>query len=268
MLCWNDSARVLALMDALARLVPAPDRIIVVDNGSAGDHVARLIAVHPRLTVIELGYNSGFAAAANRGIREALGCGAGWVWLLNTDVELEKDTLASLVNVARSDARCGMAASLLVETGGEVQARGGGRVNLWTGSSRHVIARGEPCHYLTGACLLLRSSMLREIGLFDEAYFFYWEDVDLGFRARKAGWTFAVADAPAVVHLEGSTLGRWSRERWYHMFRGMKRFLFANAPLPRTALAVRLFHHSAAMLRHGRRDAIRGAWQAALEPRR
>jgi GT2 family glycosyltransferase len=261
LLCWNDADQVIALVEGLRRLEPSPDHIVIVDNGSDGGAAARLAETFPSHEVLALGVNRGFATAVNRGIESALARGAGWIWVLNTDIELPADALSVLVAAGAADERCGMVGALLVEPDGRVQARGGGRVNLWTGVSRHVLVEHESCDYLTGACLLLRSTMLCEVGLFDEGYFFYWEDVDLSFRAREAGWRLAVAVECRVVHLEGASLGRWSEARWSHMFRGMRRFLHARAPLPRTATMLRLLHHSAAMLRHGRLDALRGAWR-------
>lgn len=262
MLCWNDVARVCALARRLERLEPAPGRTIIVDNGSRADTAVRIAEGAPPCEIIALGRNHGFAAAINRGIDAAIAGGAQWVWVLNTDVELPGAALGELLSAAERDPGCGMAAAVLLEADGAVLAFGGGRVNLWTGLSRHVQRSGERCDYLVGACLLLRTAMLRDVGLFDESYFFYWEDIELSFRAREAGWRLAVAESCRVVHLEGSSLGRWSDERWYHLFRGLTRFLAARSPLPRVATALRLAQHSATMLRHGRAAALRGAWRA------
>lgn len=259
-LSWNDADRVIALLERMRALRPSPDDVVVVDNGSKDGALARIARAFPSAQAIALAANCGFAAAANRGIERALARGAEWVWLLNTDVVLPDHALASLL-VAAGAPRCGMAGAVLVEAGGAVQALGGGNVNLWTGMSRHVRSAAERCDYLSGACLLLRASMLDEIGLFDEGYFFYWEDIDLGFRAREAGWTLAVAGDCRVMHDEGSSLGRWSEQRWSHLFRGMRRFLDRRAPLPRTAALLRLIQHTGSMLVHGRRDALRGAWR-------
>lgn len=263
-LCWNDDDAVIALLDRLATLTPRPSRAIVVHNGSAAAVVERILALHPESDAIVLPGNRGFAAAANRGIEKALADGTEWIWLLNSDIALPTDALEHLLAAAQRDPRCGMAAAMLTEADGSLQARGGGRVNLWTGSCRNAIADHERCDYLSGACLLLRASLLADVGLFDEGYFFYWEDVDLAFRARAAGWSMAVAEDCLVEHREGSSLGRWSEKRWFFLFVGLVRFLGAHAPLPRVAIAVRLGVHSAAMLRHGRRDALRGAWRAVL----
>lgn len=262
-LCWNDAPRVLALLDRLEQLDRPPDRVLVVDNGSADGSADAIAAAFPCCDILRLRDNFGFAGAVNQGIAGARRAGARWVWLLNTDIELPTTALRSLLAVGEADARVGMVGALLTEADGRLQARGGGRVSLWTGSSRHVVSPDESPDYLSAACLLLRRTMLEETGAFDQGYFFYWEDVDLGFRARQAGWRLAVAEDCRVVHREGSTLGRWSARRWDHLFFGMVRFLRSRARFPRLAMAVRLAVHGATMLRHGRVDAVRGAWRGA-----
>jgi GT2 family glycosyltransferase len=230
-LCWNDADRVVALLERLRSVDPCPLHVVIVDNGSGDGCAARIAAGFPAHEILRLDANLGFAAGVNRGIERALARAAEWVWLLNSDIVLPHTALASLL-AAGADERCGMAGAVLTEADGSIQARGGGRVNLWTGSSRHVRLSHERCDYLSAACLLMRTAMLRDTGAFDESYFFYWEDVDLGFRARAAGWTLAVAQDCLVVHDEGSSLGRWSELRWYHLFRGMSRFLRGHSRLP------------------------------------
>jgi N-acetylglucosaminyl-diphospho-decaprenol L-rhamnosyltransferase len=261
-LCWNDAARVLRLLARLSRIEPAPDRIVVVDNGSSSADADRIAAAFPDADVLRLPANAGFAAAANRGIERALAGGASEVWLLNTDVDLPHDALACLRRALRSGPRCGMAAPVLTDATGRTECRGGGRVSLWTGACVHALSPHDRLDYLAAACLLVGAEMLRETGGFDEAYFFYWEDVELGFRAREHGWTLAVAGDCRVAHDEGSTLGKWSRERWELLFRGMMRFVRARSPLPVAPIAVRLVVHSATMLKHGRLEALAGAWRA------
>ncbi len=262
-LSWNDSELVLPFLERLHALDPSPDHVIVVDNGSVDGSPGRIAAAFPACQILRLPDNRGFAGAANRGIEAALGGGTDWIWLLNTDLTLPCDALAVLAAAAASDPRCGMVAPVLIEADGAVQAWGGGRINLWTGESRHATSRTDSPHYLSGACLLLRAAMLRTVGAFDERYFFYWEDVDLSFRARESGWSLAVAEDCRVEHREGSTLGRWSAARWRFLFAGSRHFLSARAALPTLALGLRLLRHSATMARHRRWEALRGAWQGA-----
>ncbi len=267
-LCWNDSPRVLRLLARLEALQPSPDVVVVVDNGSDSVHAERIAAAFARVVVVRLDANRGFAAAANRGIEYALSHAANEVWLLNTDVELPTDALALLRRALHAEPRRGMAAPVLLSADGRVECFGGGRVSLLTGDCRHALGGSDTIDYLAGACLLLRADMLRDIGLFDERYFFYWEDVDLGFRARDAGWTLAVAADCRVVHDEASTLGKWSAARWELLFRGMMRFAASRAAAPAATIASRLVVHSATMLRHGRLGAVAGAWRALMPSRK
>jgi GT2 family glycosyltransferase len=269
-LSWNDAPRVTRLLRQLRASRVRPDAVVVVDNGSSDGSPATIAAAFPEHDVVRLDSNLGYAAAANVGLRRALDSGADWAWLLNTDIELPPDALACLLEAVATSARpvsVGMAAAVLVERDGRVQAYGGGRVSLRTGIAKHAARPVAHWDYFPGACLLVRARMLREVGLFDEGYFFYWEDVDLGVRARSAGWQLAVAGGCRVVHDEGSALGRWSAERWYHLFRGMRRFLDRHAPAPRLAEALRFAHHAATMSRHRRWQAVAGAWRAISEPR-
>lgn len=263
-LCWNDAPRVSQLLAGMSRQTARPDRVVVVDNGSRGGAPCFASLVALDVEVLALPDNVGFAAAANRGIERAMQLGAGWVWLLNSDLEIPINALAALRSAARREDRCGMVGAVLLGPNGELQARGGGRVDLASGLSRHVTSPTEAADYLSGACLLLNVEMLWDIGLFDEGYFFYWEDVDLGYRAAQRGWTLKVADDCRVVHQEAASLGRWSAARWEHLFRGMVRFVRAYAPRPAVAVAVRLVHHSAVMLWHGRFEPVRGAWRGAV----
>lgn len=263
-LCWNDAERVRELLLQLAALSPAPGRVVVVDNGSAAGPPEFDGEFPFVLEVLSLPENLGFAAGVNRGAQRALALGMEWLWLVNSDVEIPAHALGSLLDVALAQPRCGMVGAVLTHPDGRLQARGGGQVNLWTGMVRHVRRSDQRCDYLSGACLLLRTSMLREIGLFDERFFFYWEDIELAARARAAGWCLAVADRCLVVHHEASTLGPWSAERWFFLFRGLKLYLAEHARAPRVAALLRLIHHTAVMSSHGRWDALRGARRGYL----
>jgi GT2 family glycosyltransferase len=263
-LCWNDADRVLGLLAQLAALEPAADHVVVVDNGSTRDETARIRSAFARCETVRLRSNVGFGAAVNAGIERAQASGATEVWLLNTDIALPRDALACLRRALHDDPRAAMAGAVLTGEHGRVECVGGGRVSLWTGSCIHALSLADRRDYLSAACLLLRVEALRETGPFDESYFFYWEDVELGFRVREHGWTLAVSEDCRVRHDEGSTLGRWSAVRWELLFRGMMRFLRARAPLPTLAIAVRLVTHSAIMLRHGHLAALAGAWRALV----
>lgn len=264
MLSWNDADRVIDFVGRLRALDPPPERIVVVDNASEGAGADRIEAALPGVELVRSDRNRGFAGGINLGIERALGPGIAWIWVLNTDLELPRDAGSRLLAALDRGERIGAAGPVLVEEDGSVQTWGGGRVDLRTGVSRHVLGPGEELDYLCGACLMLRRAALEDVGPLAERYFFYWEDTDFGFRLRERGWRLAVAEDCRVVHQEGSTLGRWSASRWEQLFCGLATFLAERSPRPRLALAYRLLHHCAAMAAHGRWQAALGAWRGAL----
>jgi GT2 family glycosyltransferase len=207
---WCDTVR--CVESLIAQRYPAL-RVVIVDNGSTDDSMERIRAAFPQIEVLEAGSNRGFAAGANVGIRYALERGARFVWLLNNDVIAPPDTLCGLVS-AGSEERVGIAGAVLryMDRPAEIQAWGGGRLVRWMGFVRHFHAPQKlgPNTFLTFASVLLRREMLEQIGLLDEGYFMYFEDSDLCFRARAAGWQLAVAPETAVLHKEGGSGGKKS----------------------------------------------------------
>ena len=98
---------------------------------------------------------------------------------------------------------------------------------------RHVgVDDGAPIDYLIGASLLLRARALRQAGLLDEGYFLYWEDVELSFRLRAAGWRLAVAVDSTVEHRGTRPLAFAEPMRDFHYTRSSMRFLRDHARLP------------------------------------
>jgi GT2 family glycosyltransferase len=194
---WNGLDDTRHCLESLRRLEYEELNVIVVDNGSDVP-VAGLDGVE----LIRSEQNLGFAGGANLGIRRALERGADYVWLLNNDTEVELGTLTALVDEAESDPRVGIVGAVLPE------AWGGGRVNQWTGVTRNVTDPGERPDYIAGTCMLVKRRVFERIGLFDEAFFFYYEDADFCRRARDAGWGLAVAPDALVEHAGGATVNR------------------------------------------------------------
>jgi GT2 family glycosyltransferase len=139
-----------------------------------------------------------------------------YVWVLNNDTLAEPATLSRMVALAESDSKIGIIGSQLVDAdgSGRIQAAGGGAINRWLGTtSTHLKPSSKACDYLVGASLLVRRSLLRQVGGFDERYFFYFEDTELSLRARRAGWRLAVAQDATVVHRLGASINAGSALR-------------------------------------------------------
>lgn len=212
--------------------------VLVVDNGSSDDSEVRLREQLPDTTVIQSGSNLGFGGGCNIGIRRAMQQGAKYVWLLNNDATVSPETLGAMVAQAESDAGLGAVGAVIYDANGSqrVQCWGGGVVNTWLGRSRPNLGPGA-LDYLTGACLLLRVEALSRVGLFDEQrYFMYWEDVDLCFRLRRAGWGLAVASQTQVWHEASSSLGLRSPLSDRYATCSVIRFLRCYAMFPSLAI--------------------------------
>ncbi len=186
-------------------------------GGTASGEDALLAAPpHGALTLIRSGENRGFAGGCNLGIRYALKRRADYVWLLNNDVVVESEALPEMVATANSDEKIGLVGSVLYDfdTPETIQAWGGGSINWWMGTTKNLKTLTEPGpDYLTGASLLIRAAVIESIGLLDESYFFYGEDMDYSRRALEAGWSIGVAEGSTVLHKEGGTISEAERAK-------------------------------------------------------
>ena len=172
----------------------APDEVIVVDNGSSDGSVSFLRSEHRGVRVLELGRNTGFAAAANTGLRQAR---SELVALLNTDVVLDRDWLVRMARSLEADTRVASVACKMLSLDDRSRVYDAGDILRRDGAceQRGRFGRddgrwdepGEVFGACAGAALYRRSAVL-ELGGFDERMFAYLEDVDLALRLRLAGW--------------------------------------------------------------------------------
>lgn len=173
------------------------DRVIVVDNGSPTPP-----AVDAR--IIELGYNAGFGPAANTGLRRWLADGTGdWALVCPHDAELEDGCVDALVRAAAARRGAGLASAEY----GDHHWSGTPVVDPLFGAvlQPSTVDDGwEDAGYPHGTLLLARRACLLDVGLFDERYFAYCEEADLGERARRAGWEVGIVRG-AVVRNPGQT---------------------------------------------------------------
>ncbi|MBI2705433.1 MAG: glycosyltransferase [Actinobacteria bacterium] len=185
---WNQPLRCVRSIEAfLAQDVPV--ELVVVDNGSEAALLDRLQdeirAREWTVRVLPQGHNSGFGPAANAGFRWWLGHGDGdWVALAPHDALPEPGTLATLVAAAEAQPHAGLACADVGD--GETPV-----VDPYFGGMTKPAEVGEgwePADYPHGTLLIARRQCLVDIGLFDERFFAYCEEADLGLRAKKAGW--------------------------------------------------------------------------------
>lgn len=205
---WWDT---LACLRALERLDYPRWRLLLLDNASDNDSVARIRAAFPEVRLVELERNLGFAGGNNLGIRQALAEGADYVWLLNPDAQPDPGALSAMVRLAEADPGLGAVGAVVcdMDRPERVQAWGGGEVVLKWGLIRLLShpAQMPRLSYISGASLLIRRKALERVGLLDEGFFMYGEDCDYGLRLRKAGFRLGVAPGARVLHKGGTS---WS----------------------------------------------------------
>ncbi len=199
---------------AAQRLPPGADtEVIVVDNGSrdASVDVARASGA----LAVTLGSNRGVGFALNRGIERASG---EWVALLNNDVELSEGWLAALLAGARAAGAWFATGRVLDATrrdrldgAGDAVCRGGAAWRLGHGKpDGPAFGRPAATFFPSATASLFRREFFARAGLFDEAFFAYLEDVDLGMRAAALGLGGAYVPGAVCWHLGSATAGAWS----------------------------------------------------------
>jgi GT2 family glycosyltransferase len=182
--------------------------VLVVDNASTDASFRQAKAEFPEYRFLERPENGGFAAGMNEGLRLGLAEDYDFVWLMNSDAEVETETLPVLLAAHESDGARIMSPLILDAAGKEWFA--GGRVNFWRMRVEHTprqITSGAPyaTEFLTGCALLLHKSAVQTVGLLDERFFLYYEDADFSWRAREKGFSLYVVPAARVHHQEKST---------------------------------------------------------------
>jgi len=261
---WNGWRDTLACVASLQRLEYTNCDVLVVDNGSTDGSVEEIRKTLPELEILETGCNLGFGGGCNAGIRLAMARGADYVWLVNNDATVDPAALSALVHVADESASVGAAGSVVMEADdpSRLQLWGGGRINLWLGRSIHCVEAG-PIDFVSGASMLLRCRALEQVGLFDDkSFFMYWEDTDLGFRLRNAGWDLAVAEGSRIYHQQSASLGAGSLLLDEYATRSCVRFLRIHAPVPAISVLLTLLRMLVKRVLVGRFDRLRAVWKA------
>lgn len=193
-------------LDALHHQSFRDFEIIVVDNASTDDSCSWLRAQHPEAFLIELNENKGFSAAVNAGIKVARGT---CIALLNTDTQAEPDWLDHLYRTlldATPDVGgvCGKMVMMedpsLIENAGDTLAWNGAAEKRGYGKSAASLNQPEEIFSPCAGGVLFRASFLREAGWFDESFFAYLEDVDLGLRGRLLGFRYLYQPSAILTH--------------------------------------------------------------------
>jgi GT2 family glycosyltransferase len=207
--------------------------IMVVDN--SGRALARThTESSSKTTVIENSVNVGFGAAVNQGWRQSH---AAFIATLNDDATASPAWLAALVSAARTDGRAGMCASQVrladterLDSAGLLICADGSSKQRGHGQHPDVYSKPEMALCPSGSAALYRREMLDEIGGFDEDFFLYCEDTDVGLRATWAGWRCLYVPEAVVHHRYSHSAGRASALKAYYVERNRLFVVAKNFP--------------------------------------
>lgn len=212
--------------------------IVVIDNASVDGYPKKLAQVYPHIRIIRNEQNLSFSVANNRGIRVSKGK---YVLILNDDAILQQNSLRMMLKKMDSCSQVGAVGPKLINPDGSIQkgfnnnrgVRLRGLVSDILGLSdlfdkwqltRFILTRrgdgnksGETVE-IAGACLLARREALEAVGLFDEGFYYWFEDADLCYRLGRAGWKLFFLSEAQVVHFGSTTFKTLDRSERTKMF--------------------------------------------------
>ncbi|OBF27955.1 glycosyltransferase family 2 protein [Mycobacterium sp. ACS4331] len=224
---YSPGAHLERFLSSLTVATDRPVQVVIADNGSDDGAPEAAVERYPNARLLRTGGNLGYGTAVNRGVTE-VGPDAGeFIVIANPDVVWSPGSIDSLIEVARRWPRAGAVGPLIRDPDGSVYPsarhlpsiiRGGMHAvvgpfwknNPWTAAYRqdHETPSERAVGWLSGSCLLVRRSAFEDIGGFDERYFMYMEDVDLGDRLGRAGWLNVYAPSAEILHAKGHSTGR------------------------------------------------------------
>jgi GT2 family glycosyltransferase len=203
---WHSREDTLACVESLRSQSYKRLGILVVDNGSFDGTLEAIRQDFAGVMTLQLEKNLGYTGGNNTGIAKALELGADFIFLVNSDVRLAHDAIATLVRVAEPEVAALGPTVYHWQTPDKVQSAGNS-FHQWTGTARILMDAKEDqprdVDYVAGCAMMMRASVLTDIGPFDERYFAYCEELEWCLRARKAGYRVLHVPSARVWH-------RWS----------------------------------------------------------
>lgn len=234
---WNSWDLLVRCLDALSQQTFTDFKVLVADNASSQPPPDELLLLHPEVELVRNEENFGFAGANNRLLERAKN--SKWIVLLNPDAFPEPDWLEQLFEAASSYPEYQFFSSRLLQADNPAILDGEGDnyhisgiawrkgFGKYTGKNLVPSEIFSPC----AAAAMYRTNILIESGAFDEDFFCYFEDVDLGFRLRLAGHRCLLVPASVVLHVGSATTGgQRSDFSVYHGHRNLVWTYIKNMP--------------------------------------
>jgi len=220
---WNRYEDTCACIESLIKQEAVKTDLIVVDNGSTDHSETLLRNKYPQVEIIRSEENLGFAGGFNLGIRFALTRDTEYILIVNNDTIAESDMIRQLLHEMDHKEIGVIGPLILYHSNPQKIWSSGGYINpsvLMPIDSHHrKEILDEPTYrtFLSGCCLLLKKSLIESVGLFDERFFLYFEDLDYCLRIMRSGWRMKVVPSAKLLHKVSASSGGElsSRERYY-----------------------------------------------------
>jgi len=207
---YNNASDTLGCLNSVGKLKSKHQiKTIVVDNASSDDSVKQIDSTFPKLNLLQAPKNLGFAAGVNLGIKLALKNKADFVLLLNNDALIDNPALIDRLIALKAD----IAAPLIkFKKNQKTLIDHGGRIDYLFARNTHLY-KAKKFDYLSGVCLLIKTNVFEKIGLFDENYFLYYEDVDFCLKAKRAGFKLTIAPNTFVFHSLSASANKLGKKK-------------------------------------------------------
>ncbi|MGH7204031.1 MAG: glycosyltransferase family 2 protein [Candidatus Levyibacteriota bacterium] len=232
---WNGVEDTQKCVESVLKIDFTDYKILVVDNGSEKDEVSILKnKFGKKIEVLALPQNVGFTGGMNAGIQYVQKYNPEFFLLLNNDTEVTKHFLSQLIQTAATNPTIGILSPTIYNYDDHNKIIfSGGYINWLFGKTYHKTDRANEiriCNFITGCCLLIKSEVIKKVGLFDERFFAYFEDAAYSLAAKKAGFACACDPDSIIYHKEGASMEKTGPFKTYLIARNRILFVKYYAP--------------------------------------
>jgi GT2 family glycosyltransferase len=251
--------------------------VLAVDNGSTDNFAKKITESHEDVVLLKNERNLGFSGGANIGMRYAIDHNFKYVALINNDARPDKNWLKNLTKTMTEDESAGIVTCKLLKLDGSFDSTGD-QYTIWGLAyprGRDTLDNGqfqkkEYVFAASGGASLYRVKMLQDVGIFDNDFFAYFEDVDLSFRAQLRGWKIVYQPEAIAHHQVGGTSGKIKGFTTYQTLKNLPFIVVKNVParllfqvVPRFMIAYWSIFFSS--LKQGKaKSAIKGLFMATI----
>jgi len=237
---WNGIKDTEKCLDSLLKQTYTDFKILVVDNGSVDGSLERLRHIEKKndnMSVVANKVNKGFAGGVNTGITYAINKGYEAVALFNNDAMADENWLLELIK-GLSQKNTSIVTGLLLHENGKTIDSTGDYYSTWgmpfprnRGDETAVSPESGYVFSGSGGATLYKTSLFKQIGLFDESFFAYYEDVDVSFRAQLAGHKVYFTNKAIAYHKQGATSKKIPGFTVYQTFKNIPLLFIKNVPV-------------------------------------